>query len=422
MFLRLIGLQLENTTINREAISLAKKKYERTKPHVNIGTIGHIDHGKTTLTAALTIVLSTVGGADVMKYEDIDKAPEEKARGITINTSHVEYQTETRHYAHVDCPGHADYVKNMITGAAQMDGAILVVSAADGPMPQTREHILLAYQVGVPHMVVFLNKSDMVDDPELIELVEMEVRELLTSYKFPGDDVPFVVGSALKAVECGCGKRDCEWCGKIWNLMDAVDSYIPTPERATDKPFLMPVEDVFTITGRGTVATGRVERGMIKVADEVEIVGLMEKPRKVVVTGVEMFRKLLDSAMAGDNVGVLLRGVDRKDIERGQVLAKPGSIKPHTKFKAQVYVLSKEEGGRHTPFFNGYRPQFYFRTTDVTGNIELPEGVEMVMPGDNIVMGVELITPIAIEKELRFAIREGGRTVGAGVVTEVEEK
>ncbi len=422
MFLRLIGLQLENTTINREAISLAKKKYERNKPHVNIGTIGHIDHGKTTLTAALTIVLSTVGGADVMKYEDIDKAPEEKARGITINTAHVEYQTETRHYAHVDCPGHADYVKNMITGAAQMDGAILVVSAADGPMPQTREHILLAYQVGVPHMVVFLNKSDMVDDPELIELVEMEVRELLTSYKFPGDDVPFVVGSALKAVECGCGKRDCEWCGKIWNLMDAVDSYIPTPERATDKPFLMPVEDVFTITGRGTVATGRVERGMVKVADEVEIVGLMEKPRKVVVTGVEMFRKLLDSAMAGDNVGVLLRGVDRKDIERGQVLAKPGSIKPHTKFKAQVYVLSKEEGGRHTPFFNGYRPQFYFRTTDVTGNIELPEGVEMVMPGDNIVMGVELITPIAIEKELRFAIREGGRTVGAGVVTEVEEK
>jgi len=401
---------------------LAKKKYERNKPHVNIGTIGHIDHGKTTLTAALTIVLSTVGGADVMKYEDIDKAPEEKARGITINTAHVEYQTETRHYAHVDCPGHADYVKNMITGAAQMDGAILVVSAADGPMPQTREHILLAYQVGVPHMVVFLNKSDMVDDPELIELVEMEVRELLTSYKFPGDDVPFVVGSALKAVECGCGKRDCEWCGKIWNLMDEVDSYIPTPERATDKPFLMPVEDVFTITGRGTVATGRVERGMVKVADEVEIVGLMEKPRKVVVTGVEMFRKLLDSAMAGDNVGVLLRGVDRKDIERGQVLAKPGSIKPHTKFKAQVYVLSKEEGGRHTPFFNGYRPQFYFRTTDVTGNIELPEGVEMVMPGDNIVMGVELITPIAIEKELRFAIREGGRTVGAGVVTEVEEK
>lgn len=401
---------------------MAKKKYERTKPHVNIGTIGHIDHGKTTLTAALTIVLATTGGAEVMKYEDIDKAPEEKARGITINTSHVEYQTATRHYAHVDCPGHADYVKNMITGAAQMDGAILVVSAADGPMPQTREHILLAYQVGVPHMVVFLNKSDMVDDAELIELVEMEVRELLTSYKFPGDDVPVVVGSALKAVECGCGKRDCQWCGKIWNLMDAVDSYIPTPERATDKPFLMPVEDVFTITGRGTVATGRVDRGMVKVADEVEIVGLMEKPRKVVVTGVEMFRKLLDSAMAGDNVGLLLRGVERKDIERGQVLAKPGSIKPHTKFKAQVYVLSKEEGGRHTPFFNGYRPQFYFRTTDVTGNIALPEGVEMVMPGDNIVMGVELITPIAIEKELRFAIREGGRTVGAGVVTEVEEK
>lgn len=400
---------------------MAKKKYERNKPHVNIGTIGHIDHGKTTLTAALTIVLSTAGGAEIMRYEDIDKAPEEKARGITINTAHVEYQTESRHYAHVDCPGHADYVKNMITGAAQMDGAILVVSAADGPMPQTREHILLAYQVGVPHMVVFLNKSDMVDDAELIELVEMEVRELLSSYKFPGDDVPVVVGSALKAVECGCGKRDCQWCGKIWNLMDAVDSYVPTPERATDKPFLMPVEDVFTITGRGTVATGRVERGMVKVADEVEIVGLMEKPRKVVVTGVEMFRKLLDSAMAGDNVGVLLRGVDRKDIERGQVLAKPGSIKPHTKFKAQVYVLSKEEGGRHTPFFNGYRPQFYFRTTDVTGNIQLPEGVEMVMPGDNIVMGVELITPIAIEKELRFAIREGGRTVGAGVVTEVQE-
>jgi elongation factor Tu len=401
---------------------LAKKKYERNKPHVNVGTIGHIDHGKTTLTAALTIVLSTAGGAEIMRYEDIDKAPEEKARGITINTAHVEYQTASRHYAHVDCPGHADYVKNMITGAAQMDGAILVVSAADGPMPQTREHILLAYQVGVPHMVVFLNKSDMVDDAELIELVEMEVRELLSSYKFPGDEVPVIVGSALKAVECGCGKRDCQWCGKIWDLMDAVDNYIPTPVRATDKPFLMPVEDVFTITGRGTVATGRVDRGMVKVADEVEIVGLTEKPRKVVVTGVEMFRKLLDSAMAGDNVGLLLRGVERKDIERGQVLAKPGSIKPHTKFKAQVYVLSKEEGGRHTPFFNGYRPQFYFRTTDVTGNIALPEGVEMVMPGDNIVMGVELITPIAIEKELRFAIREGGRTVGAGVVTEIEEK
>jgi elongation factor Tu len=401
---------------------LAKKKYERNKPHVNVGTIGHIDHGKTTLTAALTIVLSTVGGAEIMRYEDIDKAPEEKARGITINTAHVEYQTATRHYAHVDCPGHADYVKNMITGAAQMDGAILVVSAADGPMPQTREHILLAYQVGVPYMVVFLNKSDMVDDAELIELVEMEVRELLSSYKFPGDEVPVIVGSALKAVECACGKRDCQWCGRIWDLMDAVDNYIPTPVRATDRPFLMPVEDVFTITGRGTVATGRVDRGMVKVADEVEIVGLTEKPRKVVVTGVEMFRKLLDSAMAGDNVGLLLRGVERKDIERGQVLAKPGSIKPHTKFKAQVYVLSKEEGGRHTPFFNGYRPQFYFRTTDVTGNIALPEGVEMVMPGDNIVMGVELITPIAIEKELRFAIREGGRTVGAGVVTEIEEK
>ena len=404
-----------------EAISLAKKKYERTKTHVNIGTIGHIDHGKTTLTAAITKVLSTVGGAVVMNYADIDKAPEEKARGITINTAHVEYETAHRHYAHVDCPGHADYIKNMITGAAQMDGAILVVSAADGPMPQTREHILLAYQVGVPYMIVFLNKADMVDDAELIELVEMEVRELLTSYKFPGDEVPVIVGSALKAGECGCGKRDCQWCGAIWKLMDAVDTYIPDPVRATDKPFLLPVEDVFTITGRGTVATGRVERGMVKISDEVEIVGLAEKPRKVVVTGVEMFRKLLDSAIAGDNVGVLLRGVDRKDIERGQVLAKPGSIKPHTSFKANVYVLSKEEGGRHTPFFNGYRPQFYFRTTDVTGNIALPEGVEMVMPGDNIVMGVELITPIAIEKELRFAIREGGRTVGAGVVTEINE-
>lgn len=400
---------------------MAKKKYERTKTHVNIGTIGHIDHGKTTLTAAITKVLSTVGGAVVMNYADIDKAPEEKARGITINTAHVEYETAHRHYAHVDCPGHADYIKNMITGAAQMDGAILVVSAADGPMPQTREHILLAYQVGVPYMIVFLNKADMVDDAELIELVEMEVRELLTSYKFPGDEVPVIVGSALKAGECGCGKRDCQWCGAIWKLMDAVDTYIPDPVRATDKPFLLPVEDVFTITGRGTVATGRVERGMVKISDEVEIVGLAEKPRKVVVTGVEMFRKLLDSAIAGDNVGVLLRGVDRKDIERGQVLAKPGSIKPHTSFKANVYVLSKEEGGRHTPFFNGYRPQFYFRTTDVTGNIALPEGVEMVMPGDNIVMGVELITPIAIEKELRFAIREGGRTVGAGVVTEINE-
>ncbi len=400
---------------------MAKKKYERTKTHVNIGTIGHIDHGKTTLTAAITKVLSTVGGAAIMNYADIDKAPEEKARGITINTAHVEYETSHRHYAHVDCPGHADYVKNMITGAAQMDGAILVVSAADGPMPQTREHILLAYQVGVPYMIVFLNKADMVDDAELIELVEMEVRELLTSYKFPGDEVPVIVGSALKAGECGCGKRDCQWCGAIWKLMDAVDAYIPDPVRATDKPFLLPVEDVFTITGRGTVATGRVERGMVKISDEVEIVGLAEKPRKVVVTGVEMFRKLLDSAIAGDNVGVLLRGVDRKDIERGQVLAKPGSIKPHTSFKANVYVLSKEEGGRHTPFFNGYRPQFYFRTTDVTGNIALPEGVEMVMPGDNVVMGVELITPIAIEKELRFAIREGGRTVGAGVVTEINE-
>ncbi len=400
---------------------MAKKKYERTKPHVNVGTIGHIDHGKTTLTAALTTVLSTVGGAQKTAYDQIDKAPEEKARGITINTAHVEYETEKRHYAHVDCPGHADYIKNMITGAAQMDGAILVVSAADGPMPQTREHILLAHQVNVPHIIVFLNKADMVDDPELLELVEMEVRELLSSYQYPGDDTPIVAGSALKALECGCGKRDCEWCGKIWELMDAVDSYIPTPEREADKPFLMPVEDVFTITGRGTVATGRVERGTVKVSDEVEIVGLREDSRKCVVTGVEMFRKLLDQAQAGDNVGLLLRGVDRKEIERGMVLAKSGSIKPHTKFKAEVYVLKKEEGGRHTAFFSGYRPQFFFRTTDVTGSIALPEGVEMVMPGDNITMVIELITPIAMEKGVRLAIREGGRTVGSGVVTEIIE-
>ena len=401
---------------------MAKKKFERNKPHLNVGTIGHIDHGKTTLTAALTRVLSTVGGADVMDYADIDKAPEEKARGITINTAHVEYQTESRHYAHVDCPGHADYIKNMITGAAQMDGAILVVSAADGPMPQTREHVLLAHQVNVPYMVVFLNKADMVDDPELIELVEMEVRELLSKNSFPGDDVPVISGSALKAGECGCGKRDCEWCGKIWELMDAVDSYIPMPDRMEDLPFLMPVEDVFTITGRGTVATGRVERGTIKMSDEVEIVGMSEeRPRKVVVTGVEMFRKLLDSAMAGDNVGLLLRGVDRKDIERGQVLAKPGSIRPHKKFTANVYVLTKDEGGRHTPFFNGYRPQFYFRTTDVTGTINLPEGMDMVVPGDNVVMEVSLITTIAIEEGLSFAIREGGRTVGAGVVVTIIE-
>ena len=400
---------------------MAKKKFERTKPHVNIGTIGHVDHGKTSLTAAITMTLAKSGGAEYVAYDMIDKAPEELARGITINTAHVEYQTENRHYAHVDCPGHADYVKNMITGAAQMDGAILVVSAADGPMPQTREHILLSRQVGVPAMVVFLNKADMVDDAELMELVEMEVRELLSSYDFPGDEIPFVSGSALKILECGCGKRDCQWCGKIYELMDAVDSYIPTPERATDKPFLMPVEDVFTITGRGTVATGRVERGTVKVGDTVEIVGLMEKPRSTVVTGVEMFRKLLDQAVAGDNIGALLRGVERKDVERGQVLAKPASIKPHTQFKGEVYVLTKEEGGRHTPFFNGYRPQFYFRTTDVTGVAHLPEGMEMVMPGDNVTMNIELITSIAIEEGLRFAIREGGRTVGAGVVTAINE-
>ena len=400
---------------------MAKQKFERTKPHVNVGTIGHVDHGKTTLTAAITCCLSKQGGAVATAYDQIDNAPEEKERGITINTSHVEYQTEKRHYAHVDCPGHADYVKNMITGAAQMDGAILVVSAADGPMPQTREHILLSRQVGVPYIVVFLNKADQVDDEELMELVEMEVRELLSEYEFPGDDTPIVSGSALKALECGCGNKDCEWCGKIWELMEKVDEYVPTPERAVDKPFLMPVEDVFTITGRGTVATGRVERGQVKVGDEVEIVGLSEKPRKTVVTGVEMFRKLLDHAEAGDNIGALLRGVERKDIERGQVLAKPGSIKPHTKFHGEVYVLTKEEGGRHTPFFNGYRPQFYFRTTDVTGVVELPEGVEMVMPGDNIKMEIELITQIAIEEGLRFAIREGGRTVGAGVVTGVIE-
>lgn len=400
---------------------MAKKKFERSKPHVNVGTIGHIDHGKTTLTAALTTVISTAGGADKMDYDMIDRAPEEKARGITINTSHVEYESENRHYAHVDCPGHADYIKNMITGAAQMDGAILVVSAADGPMPQTREHILLARQVNVPHIVVFLNKADMVDDPELLELVEMEVRELLSDYEYPGDDIPIVTGSALKALECGCGTRECEWCGKLWELMDAIDAYIPTPERETDKPFLMPVEDVFTITGRGTVATGRVERGTVKVGDEVEIVGLRDKSRKTVVTGVEMFRKLLDQAEAGDNIGLLLRGVERESIERGMVLAKVGSVQPHTKYKANVYVLRKEEGGRHTAFFSGYRPQFYFRTTDVTGVVTLPEGVEMVMPGDNVNLEVELITPIAMEKGVRFAIREGGRTVGAGVVTEVIE-
>jgi len=398
---------------------MAKQKFERTKPHINIGTIGHVDHGKTTLTAAITKLLSDAGLSSFIPYDQIDKAPEERARGITIATSHVEYETAERHYAHVDCPGHADYVKNMITGAAQMDGAILVVSAADGPMPQTREHILLARQVGVPYIVVFLNKSDQVDDPELMELVDMEVRELLSEYEFPGDEIPIVAGSALKALECGCGEKDCEWCGPIWKLMDEVDRYIPTPDRDTDKPFLMPIEDVFTITGRGTVVTGRIERGKVRVGDEIEIVGLTDETRKTVVTGVEMFRKTLDEGVAGDNVGVLLRGINREDVERGQVLAKPNSIHPYTKFKGQVYVLTKEEGGRHTPFFNGYRPQMYLRTTDVTGTINLPEGVEMVMPGDNIVMDVELITPIAIEQGLRFAIREGGRTVGAGVVAEV---
>jgi len=394
---------------------MAKEKFTRTKPHVNIGTIGHVDHGKTTLTAAITKVLAERGGAQFMDYSMIDKAPEERERGITINTAHVEYETEKRHYAHVDCPGHADYVKNMITGAAQMDGAILVVSAADGPMPQTREHILLARQVGVPAIVVFLNKSDQVDDPELIELVEMEVRELLSQYGYPGDDIPIVVGSALKALE---GDKEQE--ANIMKLMDAVDEYIPTPVHDLAKPFLMPIEDVFTITGRGTVATGRVERGTIKVGDTVEIVGLSEEKKQSVATGLEMFRKTLDQAEAGDNIGCLLRGIDRTEVERGQVLAKPGTIHPHTKFKGQVYVLTKEEGGRHTPFFNGYRPQFYFRTTDVTGVAKLPEGTEMVMPGDNVVMDVELITPIAIEQGLRFAIREGGHTVGAGVVTEIE--
>src|SRR5437588_4551974 len=394
---------------------MSKQKFERTKPHLNVGTIGHIDHGKTTLTAAITKVLAEQGTNTQMRdFASIDNAPEEKARGITINTSHVEYETEKRHYAHVDCPGHADYIKNMITGAAQMDGAILVVSAADGPMPQTREHILLARQVEVPYIVVALNKADMVDDPELLELVEMEVRELLSKYEFPGDDIPVVQVSALKALE-----GDTEWTPKILELMEAVDSYIPEPTRALDRPFLMPIEDVFTITGRGTVVTGRVEQGQIKIGDEIEIVGIHEKVEKTVVTGVEMFNKTLDNAQAGDNAGALLRGVKREDVERGQVLAKPGSITPHTHFKAEVYVLSKDEGGRHTPFFNGYRPQFYFRTTDVTGSITLPEGVEMCMPGDNVEMNVELITPIAIEEGLRFAIREGGRTVGAGVVTTV---
>ena len=401
---------------------MAKAKFERTKPHVNVGTIGHVDHGKTTLTAAITMVAAAMGNAEVMRYDEIDKAPEEKARGITINTAHVEYQTATRHYAHVDCPGHADYVKNMITGAAQMDGAILVVASTDGPMPQTREHILLARQVGVPYIVVFMNKVDQVDDPELLELVEMEIRELLSSYDFPGDEIPIIKGSALKAMQAAAaGNADSPDCDCIRELLDAIDSYIPAPERDTDKPFLMPVEDVFTITGRGTVATGRVERGTVKVQDKVEIVGLMDKARETTVTGVEMFRKLLDFAQAGDNIGALLRGIERKDIERGQVLAKPGSIHPHTHFNSSVYVLKKEEGGRHTPFFNGYRPQFYFRTTDVTGSIKLPEGVEMVMPGDNVSMEITLITPIAIEQGLRFAIREGGRTVGSGVVSAIIE-
>ena len=399
---------------------MAKEKFERSKPHVNIGTIGHVDHGKTTLTAAITTVLANKGFAQAFDYAAIDKAPEEKERGITINTSHVEYQTDNRHYAHVDCPGHADYVKNMITGAAQMDGAILVVSAADGPMPQTREHILLASRVGVNYIVVFLNKADMVDDPELLELVEMEVRDLLSSYDFPGDDIPVIKGSSLKVLESSATDPNAAEYVCMKELMDAVDSYIPTPERPVDQPFLMPIEDVMTITGRGTVVTGRVERGQVKLQDEIEIVGI--KPStKTVVTGVEMFRKLLDQAEAGDNIGVLLRGVQRTDVERGQVLAKPGSIKPHTKFKSQVYVLTKEEGGRHTPFFNGYRPQFYFRTTDVTGVIDLEAGVEMVMPGDNVNMTIELITPIAIETGLRFAIREGGRTVGSGVVSSIIE-
>ena len=398
---------------------MAKEKYVRTKPHVNVGTIGHVDHGKTTLTAAITMTLAAQGKAQAMDYGAIDKAPEERQRGITINTAHVEYETDKRHYAHVDCPGHADYVKNMITGAAQMDGAILVVAATDGPMPQTREHILLARQVGVPYIIVFMNKTDQVDDPELLDLVEMEIRDLLTEYGFPGDKTPIIKGSALLALEAAkAGKADDPACKCIHELMDALDNYIPDPQRATDKPFLLPVEDVFTITGRGTVATGRVERGTVKVGDTVEIVG-MGSNKQTVITGVEMFRKLLDQAEAGDNVGLLLRGVERNEIERGQVLAKPGTIHPHTEFTAEVYVLKKEEGGRHTPFFNGYRPQFYFRTTDVTGTIELPQGVEMVMPGDNVRMTIKLITPIAIEQGLRFAIREGGRTVGSGVVSAV---
>jgi elongation factor Tu len=400
---------------------MAKQHFERTKPHVNIGTIGHVDHGKTTLTAAITKTLAMKGEADFVDYANIDKAPEERERGITINTAHVEYETATRHYAHVDCPGHADYIKNMITGAAQMDGAILVIAATDGPMAQTKEHLLLARQVGVPYIIVFMNKCDQVDDPELLELVEMEIRETLDEYEFPGDDTPIIRGSALKALEYNGGDVDAPEIKCIWELMDAVDSYIPTPDRKADQPFLMPVEDVFTITGRGTVATGRVERGQLKTGEEVEIVGLKDEKKKTVVTGIEMFRKILDYAEAGDNIGALLRGIQRNEIERGQVLSKPGSIHPHTKFRGQVYVLTKDEGGRHTPFFNNYRPQFYFRTTDVTGIIALPEGTEMCMPGDNVEMDVELITPIAIEEGLRFAIREGGRTVGSGVVIKINE-
>ncbi|MCL1916935.1 MAG: elongation factor Tu [Peptococcaceae bacterium] len=399
---------------------MAKQKYERNKPHVNVGTIGHVDHGKTTTTAAITLVLSKTGGAQATTFDQIDKAPEERERGITISTAHVEYETAARHYAHVDCPGHADYIKNMITGAAQMDGAILVVSAADGPMQQTREHIILAKQVNVPSMVVWLNKVDMVDDPELLELVEMEVRELLSNYEFPGDDIPVIPGSGLKALECGCGSRDCEWCGKIWDLMDAVDSYIPTPERDVDKPFLMPVEDVFTIQGRGTVATGRVERGTLKIQEDVEIVGFSDEIRKTVCTGIEMFHKMMDQTVAGENVGLLLRGVERKDIQRGMVLSKPKSITPHTKFEARIYILTKDEGGRHSPFVSNYRPQFYFRTTDVTGIITLPEDVPMVMPGDeDVVITVEFVTPIALEEGLTFAIREGGKTIARGMVTKI---
>ena len=398
---------------------MAKEVFQRTKPHINVGTIGHVDHGKTTLTSAITMCLNKKGFADIRSYDSIDNAPEEKERGLTIAISHVEYQTEKRHYAHIDCPGHADYIKNMITGAAQMDGAVLVVSASDGPMPQTREHILLARQVNVPSIVVFMNKCDMVDDKELLELVELEVRELLNKYKFPGDKTPVIKGSALKASQCGCAKDDCPHCKPIAELLKAIDEFIPTPKRDIDKPFLMAIEDVFSITGRGTVGTGRVERGKVKVGEEVEIVGMSAKSGKTIVTGVEMFRKILDEGQAGDNLGLLLRGVDKDQLERGQVLAKPGSITPHTKFKAEVYVLTKEEGGRHTPFFKGYRPQFYFRTTDVTGVATLPEGVEMVMPGDNVTLAIELITPIAMEKNLRFAIREGGHTVGAGVISEI---